>query len=52
MSNEETLRAMLQDVGISGKLDRNQMLAVLSILINMTERLDKVERVCKIEQPG
>lgn len=52
MSHEATLRTMLEGVRVSGKLDRNETLALLSILTNMVERLEKVECLCKIEQPG
>ena len=52
MSNAQDLRAIFQDVQISGKFERNQVLAVLNIFIDMVERLEKVERICEIQRPG
>ena len=52
MSNAENLRAIFQDVRVGGKFERNQVLAVLSILIEMADRLEKVERVCEIKHPS
>ena len=51
MSVDQTLRAIFQDVQVSGKFERNQVLAVLSSLIEMADRLEKVERVCEIQRP-
>lgn len=44
MSHVETLSRMFQDVQLSGKFERNEILAVLAILKDMAERLEKVER--------
>jgi len=52
MSNSQTLRAMFQDVQVRGKFERSEALAVLSILIEMADRLEKVERVCEIKHLG
>lgn len=51
MSNSETLRALFQDVQVRGKFERNEALALISVLIEMADRLEKVERVCEIQSP-
>ena len=52
MSNSENLRKIFQDVQVSGKFEKNEINAVLTILIQMADRLDKVEHVCEIQHPG
>ena len=52
MSHAETLSKMFQDVQVSGKFEQKEIKAVLAILKDMAERLEKVEHVCKIEHPG
>ena len=52
MTNSEILRAISQDVQVSGKFEKNEVKALLNILINMADRLETVERVCEIKQPG
>ena len=52
MSIAKTLSAMFQDVQVSGKFEKNDFKAVLTVLIQMADRLEKVERVCGIEHPG
>jgi hypothetical protein len=48
MSNAENLRKILQDVQVSGKFEQYEFLAVLSNLIDIADRLERVERVCEI----
>ena len=52
MSNAENLRAIFQDVQVSGKFERNEFLAVLSNLIDIADRLEKVEIACEIDPPN
>lgn len=52
MSNAETLGKMFQDVQVSGKFEKKEILAVLAILRDMADQLEAVERVCKIQHPG
>lgn len=52
MQITQVLRPMLEDVSVSGKFERNQVLAVLNILIDMAERLEKAERLLEIRHPG
>jgi hypothetical protein len=49
MSNAENFRKIFQDVQVSGKFDRTEFLAVLSNLIDIADRLERVEIACKIE---
>ena len=51
MTNAEKLRAIYQDVQVSRRFERNEFLAVLSDLINIADRLEKVERELEIEKP-
>jgi hypothetical protein len=51
MSNAENLRRIFQDVQVSGKFERNEFLAVLSNLIDIADRLEKVEIACEIDPP-
>ena len=44
MSNAENLRAIYQNIQVSGKFERNEFLAVRSNLIDIADRLEKVER--------
>ena len=52
MANAENLRAIFQDVQVSGKFERNESLAVLSNLIDIADRLEKVEIACEIDPPN
>ena len=52
MTCAENLRAILQDVQVSGKSDQTTIKAVLSILVQMADRLEAVEKVCKSQHPG
>ena len=49
MSNAENLRKIFQDVQATGKIEQYEFVAVLSNLIDMADRLERVEIVCKIE---
>jgi hypothetical protein len=49
MSNAENLRKIFQDVRVSGKFEKYEFLAGLSNLIDIADRLERVEIVCKIE---
>lgn len=51
MTTVEQLRAISQDVQVTGKFGKREALAVLSQLIDMADRLEKVERVCEIQHP-
>ena len=51
MTNAGNLRAIYQDIQIRGKFERNELLAVLSNLIDIADRLEKVERELEIEEP-
>lgn len=51
MTNAEKLRAIYQDVQVSRRFERNEFLAVLSNLIEIADRLEKVERKHDTEEP-
>ena len=52
MTTSEYLRAIFQEVQISGKFELTTIKGVLSLLIQMADRLEAVEKVCKVERPG
>ena len=52
MSHAEILRKMFQDVQVGGKFEKHEIEALLTILIGMADRLEKVERVCEIQHPS
>jgi hypothetical protein len=49
MSNAENFRKIFHDVQASGKFEKYEFLAVLSNLIDIADRLERVEIACKIE---
>ncbi len=49
MSNAENLRKIFHDVQENGKFEKYEFLAVLSNLIDIADRLDRVEIACKVE---
>lgn len=42
---------MFQDVQVSGKFEEKEIKAVLQVLIQMADRLEQVEKVCKLKHP-
>ncbi len=48
MLSAQNLREIHHDVQTSQKFEINRVLGVLIHIIDMTERLEEVERVCKI----
>lgn len=46
MSASEQLRQISRTLQIHKKLDRNEILAALNTLIDLAERLEKLETVC------
>jgi hypothetical protein len=48
MSHGETLSKMFHDIQLGGRVEKKEMLALLAILKDMDDRLEKVEQVCKI----
>ena len=52
MSHGETLSKMFRDVQLGGTLEKNAMLALVAIIKEMDDRLEKVERACKIARPA
>jgi hypothetical protein len=52
MSNAENLRKIFKDVLETGTFERNEILAVLSNLIDIADRLERVEIKCDIDPPG
>jgi hypothetical protein len=51
MTSSEILRQIHEGVQVSGKFERNEVLAVWHTLIDFADRLEKVERVCEIKHP-
>lgn len=51
MTNAENLRAIYQDIQVSRRFERNELLAVLSNLIELADRLERVEREHETEEP-
>jgi len=49
MSNAENLRKIFHDVQASGKFEKYEFLALLSNLVDIADRLEKVEIACKVE---
>ena len=49
MSNAENFRKIFHDVQESKKFEKYEFLAVLSNLIDIADRLERVEIACKIE---
>jgi len=49
MSTAENFRKILHDVQTNGKFEKYEFLAVLSNLIDIADRLERVEIACKIE---
>ena len=49
MSNSENLRKVFHDVQASGKFEQYEFLAVLSNLIDIADRLERVEIACEIK---
>ena len=49
MSNAENLRKIFHEVQANGKFEQYEFVALLSNLIDMADRLEKVEIACKIE---
>jgi len=50
MSNAENLRKIFHDVQANGKFEKYEFLAVLSNLIDIADRVERVEIACKIEE--
>ena len=51
MPNAENLRNIFQDVLETGKFERTEVLAVLSVLIDIEDRLKRVETKCEMKPP-
>lgn len=51
MTNSENLRVILHSVQETGKFEKHQILAVLSNLIDIADRLEIVEVKCEIPPP-
>jgi hypothetical protein len=49
MSNAENLRKIFHEVQTSGKFETYEFIAILSNLIDIADRLERVEIACKIE---
>ena len=49
MSNAENLRKIFHEVQANGKFEEYEFLAVLSNLIHIADRLERVEIACKVE---
>ena len=52
MSNAENLRKIFQQVLETGNFERNEILAVLSNLIDIADRLERVEIMCELDPPS
>jgi hypothetical protein len=52
MTHVEILSQLFQDYQVSGKFEKNEIKAVLTILKDMAIRLERVERVCEIKEPS
>jgi hypothetical protein len=51
MSNVKVLKEMFQDFQVGGKFEKKEVLALLVIMRDMAERLERVERACEIRSP-
>jgi hypothetical protein len=51
MSNAEILRKIFQDVLETGKFERTEILAVLSSMMDIEDRLERVEAKCEMKPP-
>ena len=49
MTNSENLRFVLRSVQETGKFEKHNILAVLSNMIDIADRLERVEIKCEIE---
>ena len=52
MSHTETLRKMFQHMQLGGKFQKQEVLALLGIIKDLDDRLEKLERVCMDEATG